>query len=104
MGQYRQVFVFPDDQMPREAAVELPAGVGEALLYLFAIHTCRFPRPTAFSSVSLLLGFLGVGTTEKVADVQSAGSIGGALVMVLILTLPAGVSVVLIRMRMVPPQ
>ena len=35
VGQYRQVFVFPDDQMPREAAVELPAGVDEALLYIF---------------------------------------------------------------------
>jgi hypothetical protein len=47
---------------------------------------------------------LGVGTTEKVADVLSEGSIGAILVVDLTLTFPAGVSVVLVRMRMVPPQ
>ena|SRR5215210_279647 len=36
MGQYRQVFVFTDDQMSREAAVELPASLNKALLYLFS--------------------------------------------------------------------
>lgn len=43
--------------------------------------------------------FLGVGTTEKLADVRSAGIIGATLVVVLTLTLPAGVSVALVRMR-----
>ena len=36
-----------------------------------------------------------------VADVRSAGSIGATLVVVLTLTFPAGVSEVLVRMRMV---
>ena len=43
--------------------------------------------------------FLGVGTNEKLVDVRSAGIIGATLVVVLTLTLPAGVSVVLVRMR-----
>lgn len=43
--------------------------------------------------------FLGVGATEKLADVRSAGIIGATLVVVLTLTLPVGVSVVLVRMR-----
>ncbi|CAA9443332.1 MAG: hypothetical protein AVDCRST_MAG78-2650 [uncultured Rubrobacteraceae bacterium] len=34
-GQYRQVVVFTDHQVLREAAVESPAGVCEGLLYLF---------------------------------------------------------------------
>src|SRR5215203_853202 len=44
--------------------------------------------------------FLRVGGNEKLADVRSAGSIGATLVVVLTLTLPVGVSVVFVRMRM----
>jgi hypothetical protein len=40
------------------------------------------------------------GTSEKVDDVRIAGSIGATLVVVLTLILPAGVSVVLVRIRM----
>ena len=47
---------------------------------------------------------LRVGTTEKVDDVRSAGSIGAALVVVLTLTFPVGVNVVFVLMRMVPPR
>lgn len=47
--------------------------------------------------------FLVVGSTEKVDDVRSAGNIGATLVVVLTLTFPAGVSVVFVRMRIVPP-
>lgn len=45
-----------------------------------------------------------VGTIEKVDEVLRAGSIGAALTVVLTLTLPDGVSVVFVRMRMVPPE
>lgn len=38
VGQYRQVAVFTDHQVPREAAVEFPAGVCKSLLYLFPDH------------------------------------------------------------------
>ncbi len=44
--------------------------------------------------------FLGVGASEKLVDVRNAGSIGAALAVVLTLTLPAGVNVVFVRMRM----
>jgi hypothetical protein len=45
------------------------------------------------------------GTSEKVDDVRIAGSIGATLVVVLTLILPAGVSVVLVRIRMgISPQ
>jgi hypothetical protein len=40
------------------------------------------------------------GTSEKVDDVRIAGSIGATLVVVLTLILPAGVNVVLVRIRM----
>ena len=59
---------------------------------------------TAYRFFFTRLLFLRVGTIEKVADVRSAGSIGAALVVVLILTFPAGVSVVLVRMRMFTPS
>ena len=45
-----------------------------------------------------------MGSAEKVAEVRSAGSIGAALTVDLTLTLPDGVSVVLVRIRMVPPS
>jgi hypothetical protein len=48
--------------------------------------------------------FLGVGTTEKVAELRSAGTIGAGLTVVLTLTFPDGVSVVFVRMRIVPPK
>jgi hypothetical protein len=41
-----------------------------------------------------------VGTNEKLVEVRTAGIIGAALAVVLTLILPAGVSVVLVRMRM----
>lgn len=44
--------------------------------------------------------FLRVGTSEKDVEVLNAGSIG-ALTVILVRILPAGVSVVLVRMRMV---
>jgi hypothetical protein len=44
--------------------------------------------------------FLGVEASEKLVDVRNAGSIGAALAVVLTLTLPAGVNVVFVRMRM----
>ena len=44
--------------------------------------------------------FLGVEASEKLVDVRTAGSIGAALAVVLTLTLPAGVNVVFVRMRM----
>ena len=47
---------------------------------------------------------LGVGTTEKVAELRSAGSIGAGLTVVLTLTFPEGVIVVFVRMRIVPPK
>ena len=46
----------------------------------------------------------GEGTKEKVEDVRTAGSIGAAFVVVLILTFPDGVIEVFVRMRMVPPD
>ena len=48
--------------------------------------------------------FLGVGTTEKVAELRSAGTIGAGLTVVLTFTFPEGVNVVFVRMRMVPPK
>lgn len=48
--------------------------------------------------------FLVVGSIEKVDDVRSAGSIGAALTVVFTLTFPDGVSVVFVRMRIVPPK
>jgi len=48
--------------------------------------------------------FLRVGTAEKVVEARSAGSIGAAFMVVLTLTLPDGVSVVLVQMRMIPPK
>src|SRR5918997_3280332 len=48
--------------------------------------------------------FFVVGSTEKVDDVRSGGSIGAALTVVLTFTLPDGVSDVFVRMRMVPPS
>jgi hypothetical protein len=45
-----------------------------------------------------------VGSTEKVDDVRSAGSIGAAFTAVFTLTFPDGVSDVFVRMRMVPPK
>ena len=48
----------------------------------------------------LLLWVGASGTSEKVDDVRIAGSIGATLVVVLTLILPAGVSVVLVRIRM----
>ncbi|MCA1728515.1 MAG: hypothetical protein LC751_03585 [Actinobacteria bacterium] len=48
--------------------------------------------------------FLGVGISEKVEDVLSAGIIGAALTVDLTLTFPDGVNVVFVRMRMVPPN
>jgi hypothetical protein len=42
VGQYRQVIVFPDHQMPREATVDFPTGVNEALFYLFPSHVRHF--------------------------------------------------------------
>ena len=47
---------------------------------------------------------LGEGTIEKVAELRSAGSIGAGLTVVLTLTFPDGVSVVFVRMRIVPPK
>ncbi|MDP8952274.1 MAG: hypothetical protein M3N18_08565 [Actinomycetota bacterium] len=41
-----------------------------------------------------------MGANEKLVDVRKAGIIGAALEVVLSLILPAGVSVVLVRMRM----
>jgi len=58
-----------------------------------------------FSRFYLVRRFLlRVGTTEKVDDVRSAGSIGAVLVVVLTLTFPVGVNVVFVLMRMVPPR
>ena len=48
--------------------------------------------------------FFVVGSTEKVDDVRSGGSIGAALTVVFTLTFPDGVSVVFVRIRMVPPK
>ena len=48
--------------------------------------------------------FFAVGSTEKVDDVRSAGSIGAGLTVVCTFTFPDGVSDVLVRMRMVPPE
>ena len=45
-----------------------------------------------------------VGSTEKVDEVRSAGSIGVALTVVFTFTFPDGVSEVFVRMRMVPPE
>lgn len=46
------------------------------------------------------LFFGGVGTSEKVEDVRTAGSIGAAFVVVLTLNFPEGVMVVLVLIRM----
>jgi hypothetical protein len=43
---------------------------------------------------------LRLGATEKFVDVRSVGSIGATLTADLVLTFPAGVSVVFVRMRM----
>lgn len=48
--------------------------------------------------------FFVVGSTEKVEDVRSGGSIGAALTVVLTFTFPDGVSDVFVRMRMVSPK
>jgi hypothetical protein len=45
-----------------------------------------------------------VGIIEKVDEVLIAGSIGAALTVVFTLTFPDGVSVVFVRMRIVPPE
>ena len=45
-----------------------------------------------------------VGSTEKVDDVRSAGSIGAVPTVVFTLTFPDGVSDVFVRMRTVPPK
>jgi hypothetical protein len=45
-----------------------------------------------------------VGSTEKVDEVRSGGSIGAALTVVLTFTFPDGVSEVFVRMCMVPPK
>jgi len=45
-----------------------------------------------------------VGSTEKVDEVRSGGSIGAALTVVLTFTFPDGVSEVFVRTRMVPPK
>lgn len=44
------------------------------------------------------------GSTEKVDDVRSAGSIGATLTVVFTFTFPDGVSEVFVRTRMVPPK
>jgi hypothetical protein len=67
------------------------------------VQTCILAKYfSRFYLVRRLL--LRVGTTEKVDDVRSAGSIGAALVVVLTLTFPVGVNVVFVLMRMVPPR
>src|SRR5215210_6663485 len=48
--------------------------------------------------------FVVVGIIEKVDELLRAGSIGAGLTVVLTLTLPDGVNVVFVRMRMVPPK
>jgi hypothetical protein len=48
------------------------------------------------------LFFGALGTSEKVDEVRIAGSIGAAFVVILTLTLPEGVMVVLVLMRIFP--
>ena len=42
VGQYRQVIAFPDQQMLREATVDSPTSIKDALLYLFPSHARHF--------------------------------------------------------------
>jgi hypothetical protein len=45
-----------------------------------------------------------VGIIEKVDELLRAGSIGAGLTVLLTLTLPDGVKVVFVRIRMIPPN
>ncbi len=59
-------------------------------------------RFTYFFFVRRLL--LRIGTAEKFVDVRSLGSMGATLTVDLVLTVPALVNVVFVRMRMVPSR
>jgi hypothetical protein len=48
--------------------------------------------------------FWEVGTNEKIEDDRSVGIIGAAFTVVLTRTLPEGVRVVFVRIRIVPPE
>jgi hypothetical protein len=62
-------------------------------------------RPAPFYRFFLVRRlFVVVGTIEKVDELLRAGSIGAGLTVVLTLTFPDGVNVVLVRMRMIPPN
>ena len=65
----------------------------------------RVARPAPFYRFFLVRRFfVVVGTIEKVDELLRAGNIGAGLTVVLTLTFPDGVNVVLVRMRMVPPD